>query len=507
MIPKKCDKILIRGVNWVGDAVMTMPAIRALKRAMPGSKLSLLVKPWVAALFEKDPDIDEIILYRPEHRGIRGICRLAGELKGRGFCLAVLFQNALEAALIAWLARIPVRLGYGRDARGILLTDSIDPAEKIYRDSHDSEYYLDLIRAAGVNAESALPWIYLTLQERFSARGRLASLSRPVIGMAPGAFGSSSRRWSAERFMEVAGRTMEATGGSVVLLGGPGEVASADRIILGLPEASQGRALSLAGKTTLRELPALISECDVLISNDSGPMHIGYAVRTPVVGIFGPVAPVTRLPSKGNIALSKEVGCAPCFKRKCDKTEVICMEAITPDEVFGAAMGLLKPNRAVFFDRDGTLCRDAHYLSRMEDFEVFSGISELKALKEKGFKLIGVSNQSGVARGLVDESFVKEINAIFTGSYGFDGFYYCPHHPDEHCSCRKPEPGMLFEARVDHGIDLKRSFVVGDKDVDMRLAKAAGAVGIHVTTGQEERAPSADRVARDLKDVVKIICG
>jgi heptosyltransferase-2 len=166
---------------------------------------------------------------------------------------------------------------------------------------------------------------------------------------------------------------------------------------------------------------------------------------------------------------------------------------------------LVKTGRAVFFDRDGTLCRDADYLSRIEDLEIFPEVKGLAGLKEKGYSLIGVSNQSGIARGIVGEDFVKKVNAIFTDEYGFDGFYYCPHHPDEHCSCRKPEPGLLLRARNDFGIDLKRSFVVGDKESDMLLAKAVGAGAIHVATGKESLYPFADYSARDLNSVVEII--
>ncbi len=161
--------------------------------------------------------------------------------------------------------------------------------------------------------------------------------------------------------------------------------------------------------------------------------------------------------------------------------------------------------RAVFFDRDGTLCRDVHYLSKMEDLEIFSEISSLSMLKERGFALIGVSNQSGIARGIVAEPFTKQVNQTFMDLYGFDAFYYCPHHPDEHCSCRKPEPGMLIECRNDFGIDLKLSFVVGDNDVDMLLAKAVGATAILVKTGKMQSSPYADAVVNGLEDAVRFI--
>ncbi|MDP2168427.1 MAG: HAD-IIIA family hydrolase, partial [Thermodesulfovibrionales bacterium] len=115
---------------------------------------------------------------------------------------------------------------------------------------------------------------------------------------------------------------------------------------------------------------------------------------------------------------------------------------------------------------------------------------------------IGVSNQSGISRGLVEENFAKKVNDVCIEKYGFDGFYYCPHHPDEYCSCRKPEPGMALKARIKHGIDLKRSYVVGDKEADMLLAKAVGAKAVLVLTGQAKGSENADFTASGLKQAV-----
>ncbi len=161
--------------------------------------------------------------------------------------------------------------------------------------------------------------------------------------------------------------------------------------------------------------------------------------------------------------------------------------------------------RAVFFDRDGTLCEDADYLGRWEDFWEFPDIKTLARLIEKGFKLIGVTNQSGIARGIVREDFVREVNNHFVESHGFTDFLYCPHHPDENCPCRKPRPGMALRAQKEHGIDLKRSYVVGDTDRDMLLAGAVGARAVLVTTGKQKESAHADFVARDLEEAVRLI--
>lgn len=161
--------------------------------------------------------------------------------------------------------------------------------------------------------------------------------------------------------------------------------------------------------------------------------------------------------------------------------------------------------RAVLFDRDGTLCEDADYLGRWEDFRELPDIESLARLKEKGFELIGATNQSGIARGLIKEDFVREVNSHFVENRGFTDFYYCPHHPDEDCPCRKPRPGMALMAQKEHGLDLKRSYVVGDTDRDMLLAKAVGARAVLVTTGKQKKSAHADFVARGLKEAVRFI--
>lgn len=512
----KCKNILVRGVNWIGDAVMTMPALRALRLANPDARITLLVKPWVAQLFKEDPNLDGVILYDDAFRGLVGKFRLAKQIRKRDFCMAMLFQNAFDAALITFLAGIPERIGYDRDGRRLLLTKAVAFGKQAVA-LHHIEYYLDLVAKAGFQAKYEIPWIYLCIEERLEARSKLSALRRPVVGINPGSTYGSSKRWHPARFAEVAYRVISEMKGSAVIFGGPSDTVIAEEIereftkLSGRPDmdsslTTQNSLLNMAGRTELRELISMISECDVLVTNDSGPMHIGYAVRTPVVAIFGSTSPEHTGPvGKKDIALKKALDCSPCLERECKRRDLKCMEMITSYEVFEAVKERITIKRAVFFDRDGTLCKDAGYLRRMEDFEVFPEVGSLARLKERGFLLIGVSNQSGVARGLVDEAFVKRINTIFLDSYGFDGFYYCPHNPDEHCSCRKPQPGMLLDARADHDIDLKRSFVIGDKDIDMQLARSVGATGILVCTGQDRVSPNADYTVKDLEEAVELV--
>ncbi|MCI0469146.1 MAG: lipopolysaccharide heptosyltransferase II [Nitrospirae bacterium] len=535
-------KILIRGVNWIGDAVMTIPAIRAIKKNYPDSKLHLLIKPFLTPVFNGNPDIDEIIPYEDKFRGIVGRFRLAGLLRRRGFSKAILFQNAFDAALVAFFADVPERIGYNRDGRGLLLTRPVEYNREDRR-LHHIDYYLSLLKKAGMRAEFSFPWIFLSLEERLSARKRLLSLKRPILGINPGAAYGSAKRWMPERFAEIACWFIKDTGGSVIIFGSikDAEIAYEIKMLIkkqhftplnnhtqiiqgrslfsllyqrkveiGLEESEIGadRILNLAGLTDLRDLIALISECDVFISNDSGPMHIAYAVGAPLVAIFGSTDPMLTGPisSISNYrVLNPNLSCSPCFDRVCKDNDLRCMYAITSEEAYFSIKDILPQKRAVFFDRDGTLCRDADYLNDWNDFKVFHDINELNRLKDKGFLLIGISNQSGISRGIVEESFVIEVNNLFINKYNFDDFYYCPHHPDEHCPCRKPEPGMLFKARAKHMIDLKESYVIGDKDSDMLLAKAVGAKGILIKTGKQKDSIYADLTSDDIKEAVQHI--
>ncbi len=505
-----CDNILVRGVNWIGDAVMTMPALRALRLANRTSRITLLVKPWVAPLFDKDPNINEIILYSDEYKGISGKVKLSVTLKKLDFCAALLLQNAFDAALIAKLAEIPERIGYGRDMRGFLLTNAV-PFDGRTKQLHHIDYYLNLLEMAGLPARKSLPWIYLKFEERLAARDMIRNLRRPVVAVNPGATYGSSKRWRPERFGQVAKKVISDLKGSVLVLGGPSETEIADEIC-GAVGGSLSSALyaenilCAAGKTDLRQLGALISECDLLVTNDSGPMHMGYAVGTPVVAVFGSTSAYHTGPvGVGDVVVKKDLDCAPCFERTCSRGDLKCMNLISTNEVFEAVKNRIGIQKAVFFDRDGTLCRDANYLSRMEDLEIFAKIDVLRRLREKGFLLIGVSNQSGVARGLVDEEFVRKVNRIFMDSYGFDDFYYCPHHPNDYCSCRKPSPGLLYRARAEHKIDLKASYVVGDKEADLLLAKSVGAKAVLVRTGKEVSSTYADFIGEDLESVTNFI--
>lgn len=505
MSESSSDKILVRGVNWIGDAVMTLPALKSVCAVYADNPISLLVKPSVAPLFEKEPGLADIITYDNGYRSLMGRLRLSMKLRSMDFAKAILFQNAFDAGLLAFLAGIPERIGYDRDARRRLLTMSI-PCGPEELKLHHVHYYLNLLKAAGLPSEYSVPRITVSLDERIEARRKLEILQRPILALNPGAAYGSAKRWFPERFGAVAERFLLQTGGSIAILGGKGETGIAAEIETHV-RSGNGKLLNFAGRTELRELIGLVSESDLLLTNDSGTMHIGYAVGTPLTAVFGSTSPrLTGPPENGNVVIRAMTACSPCFERVCRYGgDPECMASITTAEVYDGIKQIVPERRAVFFDRDGTLCRDAHYLNSWDNFELLPGLLTLRLLKERGFLLMGVTNQSGIARGIVDEPFVLDVNRVFTDRYWFDDFLYCPHGPHDNCGCRKPEPGMMHEARLKYRINLKESFVVGDKDADMLLAKSAGAKGILVLTGQQKESLHADHTVGELEEAIRYI--
>lgn len=508
-------KILIRGVNWIGDAIITIPAVMSIRRAFPDAHISLLVKPWVSEIFKESPDIDEIILYDDSFKWFTGKLKLAKKLRGKTFDKAILLQNAFDAALITWLSGIPERIGYKRDGRGLLLTKAV-PVEKDILQQHQVYYYLNLLKSAGIEPSETQPYLYLTDDERQSARNLLSSCftadKGPLIGINPGATFGSAKRWPPERFAELIIKVINELNGRVIIFGSPSEIEIADEIITEINrlkirlkiEQIGSRILVMAGKTDLRGLAALISECDVLVTNDSGPMHMASALLVPIVAIFGSTDKTATGPyGEGHKVITKNLPCAPCMKRECPEGHLNCMTAVTADEVFDAVREILPVAKAVFLDKDGTLIEDKNYLNSFDDLEILRGTKAgLKKLKDAGFKLIGITNQSGIARRIVDCEFVKQSNAYLERELGIDDFYYCPHHPDEKCSCRKPEPLLLLKARNKHLIHLKTSYVIGDRESDVLLAGKTGVTSILLSPTPLFEKTCASYIAKDLKDAV-----
>jgi heptosyltransferase-2 len=510
-VSKEPNKILIRGVNWIGDAVLTLPAIKAIRRFHHKSHISLLVKPWVAELFTHNTDIDEIIRYDDEFKGLAGKFKLARLLRRKNFDKAILLQNAFDAAFITWLSGIPERLGYKTDGRGLFLTRAIN-IDRAVLQKHQVSYYLNMLNSAGIETPDSHPYIHITAEERKKAQDAIISgfseKHSPIIGINPGAVYGPAKRWPVEKFAELIKIIFDKLDGKCIIFGSKAETGIADEINSEITKQgianTDSRILTLTGKTSLRELAALIAECDVFVTNDSGPMHMASALYVPVVAIFGSTNPVTTGPfGDRHKIITKTMPCSPCMERECPEGHVRCMEEVSADEVFEAVENILPIRRAVFLDKDGTIIADKNYLNSFEELEILPGAGEtLRRLKDAGFLLIGITNQSGIGRGIVEEKFVVDSNTYLQDKLGIDDFYYCPHHPDDRCPCRKPEPMLILQAGLKHRINLEASFVIGDKESDVRLAQKTGGTGILLSSTPLLESTCASYVAKDLKESV-----
>lgn len=341
-------KILVRATNWVGDAVMAIPALEAIRARWPSADVAILARPSVAELYRGQEFAGRLIVYenRGRHDGLWGRERLASELRREGFDTALLLQNAFEAAWLTWRAGIPERIGYARDARSWLLTRAIAVPRAGETPAHESYYYLELLRRAGwLERLPIVERIGLTVSDeaRAAATHRLAGAGaregRTRIAFASGAAYGSAKCWLAERYAALADRLIAAHDADVILFGAPAESDMAARIA----RAMERQALNLVGATTTAELPAMLATCQLFVGNDAGAMHVAAAVGLPVVGIFGPTDPDGTSPVTPRFTLVRHpVACSPCFLRHCP-IDHRCMTRISVDEVFAAAQAAFQP--------------------------------------------------------------------------------------------------------------------------------------------------------------------
>ncbi|MFM8551126.1 MAG: lipopolysaccharide heptosyltransferase II [Nitrospiraceae bacterium] len=515
-------RLLVRGPNWIGDAVMCEPALSAVRGLFPDAELTLLVKPTIAELLANHPALDHVLVYedRKQHAGLMGKWALAEELRRRRFDLAILFQNAFEAALIAFLAGITRRYGYATDGRGWLLTDPIERGSRTLL-RHQVQYYLDMLQPLGVSGPGAAPRLFLSEPEERTMAAKLAERGVDaedcIIGLNPGSTYGGAKRWLPDRFAE----TIERLAGDqrlhgrpvrVVIVGAKGEEALGRSIA----ELLRVPAIVLSGQTSVRQLMAVTKRCDLFLTNDTGPMHIAAAFGVPVVAVFGPTDHRTTSPVGDRHAIVRQpVECAPCLLRECP-IDHRCMTKVTVDEVAAAAGALLERPAAtggrqdreamplpaalhlpasalrgvpVLLDRDGTVNRDTSYIKSPDELVLLPGVVEAVArLKQAGARLVLVTNQSGVARGFFTVEALKAVHAkllalLEAGGGTLDAIYFCPHHPDDACLCRKPNSAMAERAAADLGLDLSAGYVVGDQARDIELGRRIGARTVLVTTG------------------------
>lgn len=334
-------RIMIRAANWVGDAIMTTPVIRAVRKNFPAAKITVLAKPWVVPVYAESPYVDEVMVYETDDRHKMGLgtLRLAADIRKKDFHLAILMQNAFEAALLAFLGRVPERLGYNTDARGLLLNRCI-PMDPALKKGHLIDYYIAILTLAGLKADGRQLELFLPEQDREWASGFLEEegLTGPVIGINPGATGGTAKRWFPERYAELTGRLSEKYQTRVIIFGGPADHDLGEEIA----GMAKGACINMAGKTSLSRAFALIGALDLFVTNDSGLMHAAAAQNVNQVAVIGSTDYIATAPANRNSIMVREpVHCSPCLKDECP-IDHRCMDRITVDAVARAGISLLE---------------------------------------------------------------------------------------------------------------------------------------------------------------------
>jgi heptosyltransferase-2 len=334
--PEVVRRVLVRVPNWVGDAVMSLPVLAGLKRLFPLAKLTVLAAPRVAPLFAAQPGVTEIIRYPSD----RGKWQVLWELRGR-FDVALALPNSMESALGLWLVGVPSRVGYNTDARRLFLKEAVSGREAL-AGLHTVFYLLGLLKALGGVATFTPPTLYLEPEEEAMGAQILSETDLPGqgpwVGLSPGAAYGPAKRWPPERFAALGRKLQQEFGARLVLLGVDEERPVADEV----KEQLQGPVADLVGRTSLRQALGVLSQLNLLVTNDSGLMHAAAALSVPLVALFGSTDPTATGPFTSRATVIRHPRpCSPCFKRICDEGYA-CLTDIRVDEVTAAARAWLQ---------------------------------------------------------------------------------------------------------------------------------------------------------------------
>jgi heptosyltransferase-2 len=359
-------RILVRSPNWLGDAVMTTPALLRLREKFPAAHTAILTPEKLADLWKNHPAIDEIISFAQDEN----IFSVAKKIRAEKFDLALVLPNSPRTAIEVFLAGIPQRIGYARPWRNFFLTEKVLPraATKMHKRSvaeikmlvaqnsefriqnseipksaHQIHDYLNLVAAPGANPEPLPPKLFVTPEEIETARKKfsLEQISQPVFGLNPGAEYGPAKRWPVEKFISTAKEIQQQTHCAWILFGSKNDLEITSQIESAIRN-SQSPIFNLAGKTSLRELMALLKLCRVFLTNDTGPMHVAAALEIPVVAIFGSTSPELTGPifSPTSKILKHDVACSPCFRRECP-IDFRCMNGIEIEKAVEAVLKII----------------------------------------------------------------------------------------------------------------------------------------------------------------------
>ncbi len=332
-------RILLRVPNWIGDGVLSLPAVSALRAHSPEAEITAVAHRRLKDIFELAEEVDRVVPFDPPGRGwgLVALRRFSRELRDGGYDLGIAFPLSFSSALMLRWGGARERVGYSAEGRWWLLTKRV-VLPKDYRERHLVDSYLELVRCLGVIAEERVPKLALGEEDLRKADHLLGDFgsSSLLVGIAPGATYGPAKRWPLRKFGELAQRLTGELGAKVVLLGNVQEA------MMGGLGGEGENILDLMGETSLKEVCTVLKRCSLFVSNDSGLMHLAAALGTPVVAIFGSTSPRWTAPlGQGHIVIKRDLPCSPCFRRECPSATYECLGEIEVDQVLAEVKGSL----------------------------------------------------------------------------------------------------------------------------------------------------------------------
>ncbi len=485
----------------LGDVILSSATVLSYKIAYPGSRLTYLTKERFRSVVEMFDGVDEIVTV-PNHAFTRELVRVLMNLDRGRFDRVI----DLHGNFRSWLARSVITanqtIAYPKrrtERWRMSLKHKTLPLEY----PHTIDLYNQTLAVQGRRAACHRPIMHPP--ELVDERANLFATDRPVVLVAPGA-AHPNKAWLAERFIQVA-RDLDDFAGAKVLVA----VTADDPNCQILETESKAAGLTVLVDCPLTQLAGVVAQAKLVVANDSGVAHLASAVGTPTLAIFGSTHPALGFAPRGlrDRVVEVDEPCRPCSRhgrKPCYRDERYCFTRIATATVTETAAKMLGESAALtpalFVDRDGTIIENKHYLGDPDQVELIEGTATaLNQAHAIGYKIVLVSNQSGVARGYHSIDDVERVNArmlelLAAEGASVDAVYYCPHHPSKgavkqfriDCECRKPGGGMGETAALDLGLDLRKSVVVGDSLVDIGLGRILGARPILVRTGRGSKA-------------------
>ncbi len=485
------DTIVVIRLGRLGDVTLTSPTIKNLRLLYPESKILLVTREMYKPLAEILPGISHVLTF-PDTGSYFDLVKLCSRIDEFEPKLVVDLHKNFRSFHLATLTKTPYKVVYHKRRKERLA--AVHEKKFLSPVPHTVDLYNDILGQLKGEVLARLP--DLMLPDEVLDRPMPA---RDAVAIVPGA-SSPVKAWAVGNYAKLAERIIHDFKLPIHLYLGEKET-GLEKDFLHLPKGS----ITIYRNHPLVDIATLLSQCRLTVSNDSGLMHVSSAVGTPTVALFGPTHEQLGFYPLGlhDLLLGTDDSCRPCSlhgSKACYREEQYCFTNLKIDDVYNRVVSVIegvKLDPAVFIDRDGTLIEDKHYLADPEKIKFLPGSRESVArLKQAGYKIVIVSNQSGVARGFFPTTTVDEVHqrmAELMKNAGCepDDIRYCPHHPDGddpeytgQCDCRKPKGGMLEAAAIELGIDIKRSFMIGDKFSDIQCGKIVGGRSILVRTGK-----------------------